>query len=320
MRAELDHWARVFPASIDQGNESFAGSEVARFVSNELPQSIRDALPGVLDRYQIQGSAGRGQWTHTPWVAVLDPAITTTVQEGYYIVYLLSRDGQRLYLSINQGCTRLFDTLGLEDARQELERRAELMRSRLASLPNRLSRSRVSLGVDLWRGQLYEAGDVLNSVYKSSALPTEEDLRQDLREAVNLYNGLIASGGWEPDDQIAKVAEDEAGIVGDLVQAKRYKLHRAIERQATHSKAVKRIQGYRCKGCLKRMDENYGEIAAELIEAHHLAPLSSLAESQAVTFDPETDFAVLCPNCHSVIHRMEDVSNISALRSCLKRN
>jgi len=161
---------------------------------------------------------------------------------------------------------------------------------------------------------------VLNVAYDTSVLPSEEDLRADLREAVELYRKLVVSGGWEPDDQIAKDAEDEAGIVKDLTQAKRYKQHRAIERQGSHSKAVKKAQGYRCKGCLKQMDEVYGDIAAELIEAHHLTPLSSLTEGQAVTFDPETDFAVLCPNCHSVIHRMEDVSNIGALRASLNKD
>lgn len=319
MRSEFLHWSSRYPGAIELGNESFAGSEVARFVTTALPAAIRAALPNNRQRYRVKASAGSGQWTHTPWAAVLDPAITTTVQEGYYVVYLLSRDSQRLYLSLNQGCTRLFKALGLENARAELARRAEFMLSRLAGQPNKLSRSPVSLGVDLWRGQLYEAGDILNAAYDTNALPPEEDLRRDLREAIGLYRRLAASGGWEPDDQIAKDAEDEAGIVKNLTQAKRYKQHRAIERQASHSKAVKSVQGHRCKGCLLRMDEVYGDIAAELIEAHHLTPLSALAENETVTFDPQTDFAVLCPNCHSVIHRMEDVSDVGALRRSLNK-
>jgi len=32
----------------------------------------------------------------TPWVALLDPAVTTSVQEGFYVVYILGADGRRL--------------------------------------------------------------------------------------------------------------------------------------------------------------------------------------------------------------------------------
>ncbi len=317
MQSEFAIWAAQYPVAVAEGNETFTDSAVARFVTQDLPASLRLALPDAHDHYIIQGSAGRGQWTYTPWVAVLNPAVTTTVQEGYYVVYLLSRDGQSLYLSLNQGCTRLFDALGIQDAREELKRRAELMRTRIAHRSGRFEKSHISLGSDSWRGLLYEAGDVANVRYDTNSLPPEGALEQDLHEAIHLYRVLAISGGWEPDDQIAKDAEDEAGIVNDLAQAKRYKQHRAIERQASHSKAVKRLQGNRCKGCLRRLDEMYGDIATGLIEAHHLMPLSSLAEGETVTFDPETDFAVLCPNCHSVIHRMADVSDIDALRACL---
>jgi 5-methylcytosine-specific restriction protein A len=58
----------------------------------------------------------------------------------------------------------------------------------------------------------------------------------------------------------------------------------------------------------------YGPIATGFIEAHHLIPLSNLDNDEAVRFDPEKDFAVLCLNCHRVIHRMEDCSDIDGLR------
>ena len=37
----------------------------------------------------------------------------------------------------------------------------------------------------------------------------------------------------------------------------------------------------------------------------------------AVELDPRTNFAVLCPNCHSVIHRMDDLSNVAGLKALL---
>lgn len=319
MRDEFERWARTFPEAVAEGNEAFAGSEVASFVRHELPVAVREALPSPQDRYMIEGSAGAGQWTHTPWVAVLDPAITSTVQEGYYVVYLLSADGARLYLSLNQGCTRLQTALGIPGARETLLQRSALMRSRIKGAISRLDNREFELGSESWRGKLYEAGDVASVRYDTRALPKEDDIRLDLAEAIALYSKLVAAGGWEPDDEISRDAEDEAGITGDLVQAKRYKLHRTIERQPSHSKTVKRLQGFRCKGCDRQLDEEYGKVAFELIEAHHLTTLASLSDGEVVTFDPRRDFAVLCPNCHAVIHRMDDPSDLEGLRRLVRQ-
>ncbi len=58
-------------------------------------------------QFNVEASAGQRSWTHTSWIAVLDPPVTTSVTSGYYVVYLLSADGKSLHLSLNQGCTTL---------------------------------------------------------------------------------------------------------------------------------------------------------------------------------------------------------------------
>jgi 5-methylcytosine-specific restriction protein A len=63
-----------------------------------------------------------------------------------------------------------------------------------------------------------------------------------------------------------------------------------------------------------KLSERYGPVAVGLIEAHHLRPISSLEEGVPVTYNVATDFAVLCPNCHRIIHRMPDPSDLAALR------
>jgi 5-methylcytosine-specific restriction protein A len=128
----------------------------------------------------------------------------------------------------------------------------------------------------------------------------------------------LDEGGWEPDDQIASEAASELGVV-TLTQAKVYRRHRQIERNPSHAKLVKQIQGTVCKGCGKDPQDTYGPVAMGLVDAHHLRPLSSLADGAQVTFDPRTDFAVLCPTCHRVIHRLENVGDLEMLRSLVKR-
>lgn len=64
------------------------------------------------------------------------------------------------------------------------------------------------------------------------------------------------------------------------------------------------IHGLRCEVCSMRFDEVYGELGKDFIHVHHIKPISSYKKS----FQPniETDFAVLCPNCHAMIHRSKN--------------
>lgn len=62
--------------------------------------------------YKVQGSRGRGRWAETVWVSAFDRLVTETAQRGYYIVYLFKRDGEGVYLSINQGTTAVYEEVG----------------------------------------------------------------------------------------------------------------------------------------------------------------------------------------------------------------
>jgi HNH endonuclease len=49
------------------------------------------------------------------------------------------------------------------------------------------------------------------------------------------------------------------------------------------------------------------------IEAHHLIPLSQL-KGKRVALDPKNDVAVLCANCHRMVHRSGYVSDVDLFR------
>src|ERR1044072_3382444 len=74
-----------------------------------------------------------------PWIAILDPDVTSTAQEGLYVVYLYSADLTRVYLSMNQGVTQhkgaQMPTTGVTAERAaiiELKRESVIMRNALA--------------------------------------------------------------------------------------------------------------------------------------------------------------------------------------------
>ncbi|HMG48853.1 MAG TPA: DUF3578 domain-containing protein [Allosphingosinicella sp.] len=315
MRDQIQEWVTTYPKKPGYRDGSYAGARAAEVVRHDVPDAIRRDIAN-LGGIIVKGSAGDRDWTHTPWVALLDKAVTTTTKEGYYVVYLLSLGCERLYLTIAQGCTELKERSGIRTARAELLRRASLMRSRLEGRARRLRPINISLGTDSWRGKLYEPSVVVGVEYETASLPCEDDLRRDVEEALSLYRHLRMAGGWSADDEIMFEAQEDRGSE-TLEQAKRYRQHRTIERQRGHSDKVKAALGTVCMGCRADLGDRYGDVAKGLIDAHHLIPLSSLGEGEIARFDPRKDFAVLCPNCHRVVHRMDDPSDIAKLRRIL---
>jgi 5-methylcytosine-specific restriction protein A len=68
---------------------------------------------------------------------------------------------------------------------------------------------------------------------------------------------------------------------------------------------AKNHYGYQCQACLFRYSDRYGDIGEDFIEVHHLNPLSErrrTAEDRRLTSLDQV--AVLCANCHRMIHRM----------------
>ena len=89
-------------------HEEFAGHELGDLMRHQLPEFLEEKLSSnyKIDNYIIKGSIGMGNWAKVPWLAIMNKDITTTTQEGVYVVYLFSQDMERVYLTFNQGVTR----------------------------------------------------------------------------------------------------------------------------------------------------------------------------------------------------------------------
>jgi len=58
--------------------------------------------------------------------------------------------------------------------------------------------------------------------------------------------------------------------------------------------------GYRCQICGFSYEEFYGELGKGYIEVHHLTPLSDRENETNTGIE---DVAVVCANCHRILHR-----------------
>ena len=106
--------------------------------------------------------------------------------------------------------------------------------------------------------------------------------------------------------------EDEDFAEGRLLE----RLHKSVERNASlvkrkKSQVVKKHGQLACEVCGFDFEEVYGELGKDFAECHHLVPLSELR------FETRTrlsDLAIVCANCHRMIHRAQPMPSIDDLK------
>lgn len=89
----------------------------------------------------------------------------------------------------------------------------------------------------------------------------------------------------------------------------------AYERDTKARNACLTHHGYNCAVCGFNFQARYGEIGKDFIHVHHLKPLA-LTDGQ-YELDPVTDLRPVCPNCHAMLHRGENVLSIEELHARL---
>ena len=251
------------------------------------------------DSYKITGSPGKGVWAHTIWLAVFDRMVTETAQEGFYLVYLVPADGSRVFLSLNQGTEEIYSQVGGRHYEQVLQDTATRDRGLLEGEETYgLLPGPIDLGATSRLTRGYESGNIFALEYRLP-LPPEGDIEADLTRLLLLYAALV-----EARDQVQEKIDSEPAALKGQTEAAQYRWHKRAERSRKLAQEAKQFHGTRCQvpACGKDLSEIYGDLANGYIEAHHLTPFASL-EGRPTELDPRTDFAVVCPDCHRIIHR-----------------
>lgn len=101
----------------------------------------------------------------------------------------------------------------------------------------------------------------------------------------------------------------------EYLEGERYSIEmRLVSRNSKLVESVKRQKGTRCEVCHFDFEERYGAIGKGFIEAHHLVPLATRKEKVS-SID---DLAVLCANCHRMIHKRALPYSLDELKRMLK--
>lgn len=72
-----------------------------------------------------------------------------------------------------------------------------------------------------------------------------------------------------------------------------------------------------CEVCEFDFKEHYGDIGEGYIEGHHTKPISEMAENEETKVE---DIALVCANCHRMVHRKRPWLSIDKLRGLLSSN
>lgn len=91
-----------------------------------------------------------------------------------------------------------------------------------------------------------------------------------------------------------------------------------IVRSSALAQAAKEEAGYACEVCFFEYPSKYGELGQHYIECHHINPVSERdGEGEITKLD---ELAVLCADCHRMIHRKTPCLTIMELREIFENN
>lgn len=93
--------------------------------------------------------------------------------------------------------------------------------------------------------------------------------------------------------------------------------HRRYERSEAARKKKAIAKSTACEVCGFSFAEVYGELGSDYIECHHVVPLHIAAQAGEVITNMD-DLALVCANCHRMLHRGAPAPTLAELRSALR--
>lgn len=173
--------------------------------TEDLPSALKKVV-NKLERaplkvsYEYKGSIGTGKLADVFWFGCRHPDLAPSWQQGFYIVYLLSNDGKRLYLSLILGTEVVFTPQQLKEKAKDLKESKERIISKLEGDTagvdglklDEFNFNMISLGGKSNLARAYEMANIFSIMYDSrNGIPTEERLEHDLGKFLAVYKRCL---------------------------------------------------------------------------------------------------------------------------------
>ncbi|QKC86672.1 HNH endonuclease [Mesorhizobium sp. NZP2077] len=108
------------------------------------------------------------------------------------------------------------------------------------------------------------------------------------------------------------IEEAEEGRLLTVLHQRRERNRKLVE--ARKRKALDQTHELRCEACDLSFADRYGAHGDGFIEVHHVRPLHTLREGDKTAL---SDLALVCANCHRMLHRRKPWLSIAQLRTLL---
>lgn len=169
-----------------------------RLTRSDLPAAISAFLVdggSAFGALKVEGRDGTGLKTRIPWVRIYDPQKSPHATEGWYAVFLFSLSGDSVFLSLNQGTTipegGAFKPRDPQYIAGRVAQARGVLREEIAEQPRLVKE--ISLQDSGPLGAGYEKGNVVAYRYSADSVPSDTQIREDLRSLLGLLLSLYDS-------------------------------------------------------------------------------------------------------------------------------
>ncbi|MEV8627345.1 DUF3578 domain-containing protein [Streptomyces sp. NPDC051079] len=174
------------------------------------------------ERCVAEGFGGMGNMAVVPWIGVFDSGINTNPQQGLYLAYLFDRERTSVTLSLQQGVTAIVESAGYGKGAKLHAFLAARGASYRPALPSEMARAwqdvvHLDVPTRHWRPRAYEKANIAAKRYELAHLPPEEQLADDLREAVQLLNYAAVLDRYFADFEMPAAGELDLSYPAPLV-------------------------------------------------------------------------------------------------------
>ena len=145
-----------------------------------------------------------------------------------------------------------------------------------------------------------------------------EEFSNDINLLRKIANEIkLISTNSELANEISKIEDDETNEIDSVKEGQvLYKLHKVRERDrkiiiAKKKQVLKETGELRCEACSFDFVQTYGKLGEGFIECHHIIPLSNFQINKETNLN---DLALLCSNCHRMIHKTLNISSIDEFK------
>lgn len=138
----------------------------------------------------------------------------------------------------------------------------------------------------------------------------DPDRLHAVAQAIRTFGELQQESPASVDEEEFEAAEGEV----------LYRQHRQYERNRSlvakkKQQALEHDRELRCEVCGFVFARKYGPLGQDFIECHHVVPLADLRPRRNTTLQ---DLALVCSNCHRMLHQGGHVRSIAALREAIE--